>query len=116
MSKSSRLIVNPGVQIHGAHPQITWYGFGERLSGGIPSEFDEDMLKTLRVNFSNLAPTTYKAAKEYLDEELRKSGGARDLPLDMCMTIVLSSPENQKVRCSRLLITLPTGSSISHNP
>jgi hypothetical protein len=38
---------------------------------------------TLRENFTNLVPTTYEVAKAYLDQELLKPEGQRDLLREM---------------------------------
>jgi hypothetical protein len=46
---------------------------------------------------TKLLPTTYEAAKAYLDEELLKPKGQRDIPREMCMLIVSDVPDDQDI-------------------
>jgi hypothetical protein len=62
---------------------------------------------------SNLTPTTYEASKLYLDQELKKPKGQRDLTREMCMLTVLKIPEGHKIYfradSTKLLIPLTGG-------
>jgi hypothetical protein len=57
----------------------------------------EDVLSTIRKIPMNLVPTTYETAKEYLDQELLKPEGERDLPREMCMLVVSDIPDDQDI-------------------
>jgi hypothetical protein len=77
---------------------MTWYAFGEKLPDGIISgSAEEEILAGVRAQFSNLEPTSYEASRAYLDSELRKPKGQRNLQREMCMIMVMGVPENQKV-------------------
>ena len=52
-------------------------------SGTLSDGLREIASSTLRENFTNLVPTTYEAAKAYLDQELLKPEGQRDLLREM---------------------------------
>lgn len=58
---------------------------------------DEYAFKSVREHFENLTPTTYEASRAYLDEEVKKPEGARDLLREMCMILAVSLPKDQKV-------------------
>jgi hypothetical protein len=60
-------------------------------------EFTNTVLSTARQNFNNIVPTTYEASKIYLDEEMMKPKGQRDLQREMCMIVVMRIPSNQEV-------------------
>lgn len=40
-------------------------------------------------------PTTFEASKAYLDQELLKEEGQRDIPRELCMLIVANVPGGQ---------------------
>jgi hypothetical protein len=73
----------------------------------------DTVLTTARQQFNNIVPTTYEASKSYLDEEILKPEGQRDLRREMCMIIVMTIPKNQeiilKLDAAKLLIPLNSG-------
>ncbi|KDR77228.1 hypothetical protein GALMADRAFT_139239 [Galerina marginata CBS 339.88] len=66
-------------------------------SGTFPKPFTDTILDTAKQNFSNIVPTTYEASKAYLDGEMLKPTGERNLRREMCMIIVVAVPKNQEV-------------------
>jgi hypothetical protein len=62
-------------------------------------------------------PTTYEASKAYLDEEILKPEGQRDLTREMCMIMALKLPKGRDVlftpASAKLLIPLAEGDILS---
>ena len=74
--------------------QLKWYGFGQELSeSSIPLLFSEHFHKTT----PGFVPTTYDASRAYLDAELEKPKGQRDLLKAMCVILPLKIPKNRKL-------------------
>jgi hypothetical protein len=82
-------------------------------SGTLSDGLREIACYTLRENFTNLVPTTYEVAKAYLDQELLKPEGQRDLLREMCMLIVLKIPNDQDLaliaEATKMLIEIKEG-------
>ena len=57
----------------------------------------EDIFPGIQKFPTKLVPTTYEAAKIYLDEELLKPKGQQDLTHKMCMLIISDVPNNQDI-------------------
>jgi hypothetical protein len=67
-------------------------------------------MENIRKYMPNLIPTTYEASNAYLQEELKKPKGKRDLLREMCMMIPLHLPKDRKVYFrSDAMKTLITG-------
>ena len=79
----------------------------------LPRAFTDTVLATARQNFNNIVPTTYEASKAYLDEEILKPKGQRDLRREMCMIIVMGLPGDEdiflRLNAAKLLIPLSKG-------
>lgn len=60
-------------------------------------EIKDKILTTVQTKLPNLAPTTYEAAKAYLDQEVLKQEGERDLTREMCMLVVMKIPDDQDI-------------------
>jgi hypothetical protein len=60
-------------------------------------ELDESATAQIRNYIPNLVPTTYEASNAYLQEELKKPQGERNLLREMCMMIPLNLPKDRKV-------------------
>jgi len=93
---------------------MTFYSLGRCLSSGtLPSAFKKTVYATLKNQIANLVPTTYDASKAYLDQELLKPKGQRDLDREMCMLIVLQIPKDQDIlliaEATKMLIPLTNG-------
>lgn len=94
---------------------MTFYAFG-RPCRTLPDSFKKISFDIVRRNFSNLIPTTYEASRAYLDQELLKPEGQRDLRSEMCMLTVTKIPGDQDIlmRCdaTKLLVPLTEGDSL----
>ena len=93
---------------------MAFYRLGQCVpSGVLPRAFTDTVLATARQHFNNIVPTTYEAAKAYVDEEILKPKGQRDLRREMCMIIVMGIPGNEdillKFDAVKLLIPLSKG-------
>jgi hypothetical protein len=81
--------------------------------GRIPREFERLALETLQEEFSNFVPTTYEVSHMYIQNELMKPEGRRDLLREMCLFIVVDAPENRKLwfisERTEQLIEVPKG-------
>jgi len=93
---------------------MTFYALGGRVpSGTLPGAFKKTVYTTLKEHFTNLVPTTYDASKAYLDQELLKPKGQRDLHREMCMLIVMQIPKDQDIlliaEATKTLIPLTNG-------
>jgi hypothetical protein len=64
-------------------------------------------------NFTGFVPTTYEAARAYLDEQIKKPAGQRHLHREQCVMVVAHLPENQNVaffhKTTNTLMKLRTG-------
>jgi hypothetical protein len=79
-------------------PEITFYFLGRPVPNGtLPRAFSNTVLTTAKQNFNNVIPTTYEASKEYLDEEILKPKGQRDLRREMCMIVVTDIPGDSEI-------------------
>ena len=94
----------------------TFYAFGERLNA-LASEVKATVIARVQDQCPNLVPTTYEASKTYLDEEILKPEGQRDLTREMCMIWALKVPKGRnilfKAMSTKLLIPLTDGDIIS---
>ncbi|KAF8346442.1 hypothetical protein F5887DRAFT_961991 [Amanita rubescens] len=90
--------------------RATFYAFGERLDT-LPSEIEAQLLAGVKEQFPNLVPTTYEASKAYLDEEILKPEGQRDLTREMCMIMPLKLPKGRDIvlKVAKLSIHLTEG-------
>jgi hypothetical protein len=99
--------------------KVTFYAFGELLEG-LGSEVKAQILRGVREQLPNLVPTTYEASKAYLDAEILKPEGQRDLTREMCMMMPLKLPKGRnislKATSTKLLIPLTHGDIISRVP
>ena len=99
------------------HFKATFYTFGERLDALSSEVIKATILTKVQEQFPNLVPTTYEASKAYLDEEILKPEGQRDLTREMCMIWALKVPKGRnilfKAMSTKLLIPLTDGDIIS---
>jgi hypothetical protein len=99
-------------------PEVTFYALGRlALSSSIPRDISEAALEITQLYFNNIVPTTYKVSKEYLDEEMLKPKGQRDLRREMCVITVMEIPDNRdillKSDAARTLIPFTKGEVFS---
>ena len=101
---------------------MTWYACGEAL----PVEFSGVGLDKMVLDYlkgpgliPNFAPTTYEAACSYLDEELKKPKGERDLLREMCVMMPLVLPKKRKVcfvsEATKVLFPLSEGEWVCYS-
>lgn len=81
-------------------------------SGVLPKTFTDTVIATAQQRFTNIVPTTYEAAKAYLDEEILKPEGQRDLRREMCMIFVMGVDNEDivlKLDAVKVLVPLNAG-------
>ncbi|KAF8341751.1 hypothetical protein F5887DRAFT_976677 [Amanita rubescens] len=91
---------------------VTFYAFGERLDT-LGGKVEAQILARVQGEIPNLVPTTYEVSKAYLDNEILKPEGQRDLTREMCMIMALNLPKGRKTlfkaASAELLIPLAEG-------
>ncbi|KIM78595.1 hypothetical protein PILCRDRAFT_824224 [Piloderma croceum F 1598] len=97
--------------------EVTFCALGRPVpSSSIPRDISDAAFEIAQQHFNNIVPTTYEASKEYLDEEMLKPKGQRDLRREMCMITVMEIPGNQdillKFDAAKLLIPLTKGAML----
>jgi hypothetical protein len=63
----------------------------------LPRSFTDTVLSTAKERINNIVPTTYEASKAYLNKEILKPEGQRDLHREMCMLVVMAIPKNEEI-------------------
>ncbi|KAF7972307.1 hypothetical protein HWV62_18484 [Athelia sp. TMB] len=87
---------SPETHVVTARPEIVFYLLGEP----VPKETARGPMQQMGWmlidhNCPNLAPTTYEASKFWIDQELLKQDGERDIRREMCMLYVMQIPDEQ---------------------
>jgi hypothetical protein len=109
-----------------AHPprclkagNLTWYACGEALPADFGTGLNKMVLDHIKGFIPNFAPTTYEASRAYLDEEIKKPKGKRDLLREMCMVFPMTLPKDRKVyfvnEATKLLMPLSERECLTFN-
>lgn len=103
-----------------SRPEITFYLLGEPVPRDTASGPMQQMgWMIIDSNCPNLAPTTYEESKCWLDQELSKPDGVRDIRRKMCMLYVMSIPDDQDLVLMldslKVLMPLKESQSFAHH-
>jgi hypothetical protein len=75
---------------------MTVYVFGRPMpSEELADPFSRAFLSFVRESFPDFVPTTYEAARAFIDKELLKPEGQRDLRRAICLLVVVKIPDDQ---------------------